>query len=48
MMGQCDEIKEKYERCMQAEIDRIRVENLEMSKERNRKWKESNKKWGIE
>jgi hypothetical protein len=48
MMGRCDEVKHKYEACMQQEIDRIRQENLVLSKERNEKWKESNKKWGIE
>jgi hypothetical protein len=48
MMGRCDTIKEQYEQCMQKEIDKIRRDNLEMSKERNRKWKESKKKWGIE
>ena len=47
MMGHCNELKQKYEACIENEIVAKRKKNLEKSKRRMESWNESNKKYGI-
>jgi hypothetical protein len=47
MMGKCDEVQDQYDRCMEKEIEKKKQLNKQKGKEREERWKASNKSLGI-
>lgn len=48
MLGCCDELKAKYDLCLDVEFTKVRKQNLVNGRERTRKWEEARRSLGLE